>query len=233
MQHENEVDWSQLLVCGIMPLILPPEDLLNPTLNVLVSETFSAIIVHNAILGKASEPWLIWEGITKVIYMLLPKTQTRKDANSSPTSRLEQFGLLASVTVGAQDPHGAQRSTFDVITLAFWSMLQYAVLTWTCLRALVTALTQVSTAHPRPRRVSSNRKASGMVHMGAEGRAENLATTSPKVRPIVSMRLWSCLEQLTSLQQRMPWLSGGLSLLQWLSLHGPGQVCSTDGALER
>jgi len=39
--------------------------------------------------------------------------------------------------------------------------------------------------------------------------------------------------RLLSLDVRMPWLSGGLSLVQYHLVNGPGKVCGTNGRLDR
>ncbi|KAF2773103.1 hypothetical protein EJ03DRAFT_387375 [Teratosphaeria nubilosa] len=169
-ERENESDWSQLLVSRIIPLVLPPEDLMNPCLNVLVSEIFSEMIVRNAVLEKSSQSWLLWEGVTKVIYTLRPGVQPRMETAASSINRLDQYGLLASADKAAgreSPPDGYQTSReFQPV-------------------------------------------------------------------PIVAMKLWNCLGQLTRLQDRMPWLTGILALLQWQLMHGPGQLCSSNSALDR
>ncbi|KAK3106708.1 hypothetical protein LTR53_018223, partial [Teratosphaeriaceae sp. CCFEE 6253] len=86
-----------MLVLTVVQLVLPPEDLQNPCLSVLVTEIFSEIIVRNAVLVKASEPWLLWEGVTKLLHTLGPRPPPPKDTASSQSSRLEQFGLLSGV----------------------------------------------------------------------------------------------------------------------------------------
>ncbi|KAK4541381.1 hypothetical protein LTR36_007982 [Oleoguttula mirabilis] len=218
-QYENESDWCQLLVSAIMPLVLPPEDLVNPCLDVLVSEIFSEMIVHSGILGRACEPWLLWEGVTKGIGTLRPIVRMGQTAALSPTSRLEQFGLLGSAEAAKRDLHGAQQGTLDAMALAFWSALQYALLAWILLRAFLTALMQASSDQPRRKRASRQHANSDEVSAGADGPADGPTTAATaEKRPIVSMGIWSCLEQVTSLQWRMPWLTGCLSLLQWLSL---------------
>ncbi|KAK5132622.1 hypothetical protein LTR08_008821 [Meristemomyces frigidus] len=232
VQDENEVDWSQLLVSGIMPLLLPPEDLSNPCLDVLVSEVFSEMIVHKAVLGKVSEPWLLWESVTKVVHIVRPRLL--KESSFTPTSRLEQFGLLASADSTRHDDPGARTGTVNTATFAFWSSLQYALVVWTLLRAFVIAILHASSIQPRPKRVSRETEASDKTQIMADELADGPTKNAiAEERPIVSMRMWSCVERLTSLRHRMPWLTGSLSLLQWLSLHGPGQMCRTNGALDR
>ena len=234
VQQQNESDWSQLLVSGIMPLLLPPEDLVNPCLDVLVSEIFSEMIVHNGILGKVCEPSLLWEGVTKVIYTLRSKGHMPKVSIPSPTNKLEQFGLLSSAEAAPESSRSASRGTFDAIILAFWSTLQYALLAWTLLRAFTTALMHASSLPSRSARVSGDVETVDKVVVIANEPATGPVTSvTAEKRPIVGMRIWSCMDSLTSLHHRMPWLSGCLSLLQWLSLHGPGQVCRTNGQVDR
>ena len=231
MQNENEVDWSQLLVSSVMPLLLPPEDLSNPCLDVLVSEIFSEMIIHRAVLGRASEPWLLLEGVTK---LLRPKTGPPNERDSSPTSRLEQFGLLTSANPTKQDESGARAGTVGVATWMFWSIVQYTLLTWMFSSAFVMALLHAPSIQPRPKRSSHEFEASDKAHTAAGGLVGGPTVAAvAEERPIVSMRVWSCVKQLTSLQDRMPWLTGCMSLIQWLSLHGPGRICCTNSALDR
>jgi hypothetical protein len=65
-QKENEAAYRQLLVQGVLAILLPTEDLENDCLTAIVGQVFSEMIIGGAIGGKASEPWLLWEGITKV-----------------------------------------------------------------------------------------------------------------------------------------------------------------------
>ncbi|KXL49798.1 hypothetical protein M433DRAFT_74706 [Acidomyces richmondensis BFW] len=182
-ENENEIDWSQLLVSRIMPLVLPPEDLLNPCLNVLVSEIFSDMIIHKSVLGKISQPWLIWEGVTKAIYSLRSISQPTQGQETSPISRLDQYGLLS--TEKNKKPESSSKQ---------------------CMM------------------VEAFRATDG---------AQSTAVDNIMIRPLVSMRIWSCIAKLVSLEQHMPWLAGMASLLQWLSLNGPGRVCRANSALDR
>lgn len=214
--------------------MLPPEDLSNPCLSVLVSEIFSEMIVHNGFLGKACEPWLLWEGVTKAIYTLRPNVRMPKAVNLGPTNRLEHFGLLASTQAVRQDQRGARQGILEVIGLAFWSILQYAVIAWMLMHGAVTALMQLSSTQPLRRRMRSEPTMAEKVYNEAVDSADGPSrNATPEKRPVVGMRAWRCLQQLTSLHSRMPWFTGSLSLLQWLSVHGPGRVCRTNSALDR
>lgn len=231
VQNENESDWAQLLVHDLMPLLLPPEDLSNPCLDVLVSDIFSEMILHNAVLGKLSEPWVFWEGLTKAIYALRPGMKMPSSAETSPTSRLERFGLLSSE--GVHNPNSDRHGVFEVGMSALWTAMQFLMLAWSLLRAFIGAFSEASTLPSRHRRVVAN-PAYEKVALNADGSGPGPETPAPMLqRPIVSMKIWSCVERSASLTNRMPWLTGFLSLLQWLALHGPGQVCRTDSSLDR
>ncbi|KAK4507643.1 hypothetical protein PRZ48_001378 [Zasmidium cellare] len=153
-QQENETAWCLLLVNRVLPLLLPPEDLQNPCLDVLVSEVFSELIFRNA---------------------------------------------------------------------------------WVLLRASFIALMQAGSLPARSSRNPSKSKTSEGTPSSPNtnsGRIETPSTTTAK-RPIVDMHIWGCMSEVLSLNQRMPWLSGILSLVQWLSLQGPGQLCQTNSRLDR
>nr|POF17355.1 hypothetical protein CFP56_65222 [Quercus suber] len=233
-QDENEVVWCRLVVNNIIPLVLPPEDLLNPCLNVLVSEIFSEMVFHNALCGKVTEPWLLWDGITKLIYVLVPSSRPPVEAAPLPTSRLDKFGLLsASGRLSDESMQSTQHGRVDAIVNAFWSTVQYALLTWTLLRSIFTALIYASSLPMR---------SSGVNRRGSPARRHSVSSDDPKRQassasessiPIVNMALWTCICRLTSFEQRMPWLTGVVSLCQWLSLHGPGQICRANGPIDR
>ncbi|GAB7351207.1 hypothetical protein MBLNU459_g1646t1 [Dothideomycetes sp. NU459] len=53
-QTENESIWRQLLVQGALSMLLPPEDLENPPLRVLVSEILSELILGKGVCGLLS-----------------------------------------------------------------------------------------------------------------------------------------------------------------------------------
>ena len=224
-QQSNEVDWSQLLVASIIPLVLPPGELTNPCLSVLVTEIFSEMIVRNAVLGKTCEAWMIWEGVTKLIYSLRPKRETSKHSEPSPASRLEQFGLLSGLEAVRADATGNIRNETVArqVTIAFWTTLQFGIVAWTLLRAFVIAFMQASTLPSRPGRNFKR----GSCPDENEGVDE--ALHSP--RPVLDMKIWSCLGRLASLHKRMPWLSGWLSMMQWYSIRTG--VCSANSAIDR
>ena len=240
-QQNNEIAWSQLLVSRILPLVLPPEDLQNPCFHVLVSEIFSEMIVRNAICGKGSEAWVIWEGVTKLIYSTMRprESQQRLASDTEPSiNKLEQFGLLSSTKARSDDdPQTAQQQWTTVIAQVLWSILHFVSLVWLLLRSLARALMHESSipARSSPDRdtITSNKLFVTAAEADSLPSPEQPLDQGGDKRPVVSMRVWSCISKLTSLEHRMPWMFGFLSLLRWLSLYGPGKVCQTNGVLDR
>nr|POE88226.1 pxa domain protein 1 [Quercus suber] len=232
-QDENEVAWCRLVVTNIIPLVLPPEDLLNPCLNVLVSEIFSEMIFHNALCGKVTEPWLLWDGVTKLLYALVPSSRPPVDPAPRPSSRLDKFGLLSSATrLSGPTTRSTPQRKVDAIGDAFWMAVQYALLAGTLLRSFLTALIHASSLPARPGGVSGPDSFIKRRHISDDDLENEASSAAGDSRPILSMALWACLCRLTSFEQRMPWLTGVLSLFQWLSLHGPGQICRTNGPID-
>lgn len=234
-QEENEASYCLLLVDRILPLLLPPEDFQNPCLDVLVSEIFADMVIRNGLCGKASEPWLVWDGITKSLHVLRPQNQKPLSPSALQTNRLEQFGLLASVRKAEKEDERRQGAgRFNTIVHTFWSTAQAVVTIGLLLRAFITALTQASSIPARAKARSGRRRESMSTSGGDHAaRLNDTNADDPLPQPIICMRIWTCLSQVVSLEQRMPWLSGALSLLQWLSICGPGKVCCLDSRLDR
>lgn len=236
-QEENEIAWSQLLVSRVLPLVLPPEDLQNPCLHVLVSEVFSEMIVHNAMCGRASEPWVLWEGVTKLLNSLRPVRTSLTEASPSPTTKLEQLGLIPSTEAAdSSDLQKNQHRRLDAIAQVCWTTLQVIAMAWLFLRSFVTALMHASSIQARQGRVG-RMKTSDKVPISAVAPDSRPNVPQHTIlcdrRPVIDMRVWTCISRLTLIEKRMPWLSGALSLFQWLSLRGPGGFCDTNSALDR
>ena len=120
--------------------------------------------------------------------------------------------------------------------------MQLVTLMWTLLRSFVTALTQASTlparaghsgeeksgASPERDRLVESDTLDGLELDGSINSFRNDGK-----QPILAMGAWSCVATLLRLHDRMPWLTGLLSLMQWLLLAGPGQLCCTDSILDR
>jgi hypothetical protein len=236
-QQENESAWCQMVVNRALALLLPYEEHQNPCLQVLVSEILSEMIFHNGICGKACESWLIWEGVTKTIYAVRPDLIPEPQPAEAPqVNRLTQFGLVS------QDDNNApvrqsRYPRFDALKQAFWAVLQSLWLAWILLRSSIAVLMQASSLPARsshPKSVESERSLDiDMINHSGDLDTNTPPTSDSRKVPILGMTLWTCLSKLTRLQDRMPWLIGTISLVQWLLLYGPGRLCCTDSRLDR
>lgn len=198
------------------------------------------MIVHNAICGKASEAWLIWEGVTRLIRTLRPDCNPQKSADDNPSTinKLEQFGLLSSPKItDKQELRRARGGRLDLIAQVFWTTLQVMMTLWLLLRSLAIALMHASSIPARPCRVGKAAtldkvRVSAVVPDSRPNPQHTILTSSEK-RPVVKMHVWTCISRFTAIERRMPWLSGILCLIQWLSLYGPVGLCRTNSTLDR
>jgi hypothetical protein len=239
-QQENESAWCQMVVNRALALLLPYEEHQNPCLQVLVSEILSEMIFHNGICGKACESWLIWEGLTKVIYALRADlVPTPQPIDPHPVNQLKQFGLVSKEDDVSHQRTGGGR--FDAISNGFWALLQSLWLGWVLMRSAVVSLMQASSLPARATHIHRP-KLGGVPKVDIVDDPINLDPasaerqhSSPDLQkvPILGMALWTCISKITRLQDRMPWLTGTLSLTQWLLLYGPGQVCCTNSRFDR
>lgn len=244
-QRESESAWRQLLVQGTLAVLLPTEDLENGCLRALVAEIFAEMILGNGISGKACEGWLLWEGITSIARVLQKDDaqemglQPKGINQEQNITRLERFGLLSSAmneqqTSSLQPAYSkGHEITFASILGLFWTVVQFAFLAATAARAVILKITTSSSLPPRSGlgEPSPNQGSHQPRPLNA-GAPSSTRPTGAK-RPIVSMRLWSCVSQVVELDLRMPWLSGSISMLHRGLLAGPGKVGDTDGILDR
>ncbi|PVH72114.1 hypothetical protein DL98DRAFT_470812 [Cadophora sp. DSE1049] len=234
-QMENESAYRQLLVQGVLAVLLPTEDLENDCLTTLVGQIFSEMILGGGIGGKASEPWLLWEGITKigeVIQTKLPnnKAQVRVERSNSD--------LMDSVPLNLTDKRARPWKVGRSLHKTFWLVLQYGYVAFTAIRFFIITLT---TASSLPSRIAPTTNITGSTlandHMEppeSTGSETSSATRHvPSKQPIVKMKIWSCASSLLDLDARMPWLNATISLLQWASLTGPGEIGNTDGMVDK
>lgn len=234
-QIENEAAYRQLLVQGILAVLLPTEDLESDCLTSLVGQIFSEMIIGNGIGGKAAEPWLLWEGVTKiaeVIQTKLPnnKARVRVERSNSDVSRQ----ALKDISGGSTKSWGFVLSAQKM----FWLILQYAFLTFTTIRFIIIT---IATSSSLPSRISLKMKITGSATLENDLEAPkhiNTKTTAndqdpPLKQPILKMKIWSCASTLLDLDARMPWLSATISMFQWAALTGPGEIGNTDGMIDK
>jgi len=229
-QKENEEVYRQLLVQAVLAVILPTEDLESGCLTSLVGQIFSEMILGNGIGGKASEPWVLWEGLMKVAQVVktkLPytKAQKRVDVTANTfTEKSSEGGKAFKVKVSIQK--------------WFWLILQYAFTVFTSLRFVIITLATSSSLPPRKSLYAASKRPSIDL---SQTLAPPKTTTSPTSQsgrecihqPIIGMKIWSCIFNLLDLDLRMPWLGATMSALQWAALRGPGMVGVTDGLIDK
>ncbi|KAM3418534.1 hypothetical protein BST61_g4512 [Cercospora zeina] len=241
-QQENEAAWCLLLVDRVLPLLLPPEDLQNPCLDVLVSEILAELIFHNGICRKACEPWLLWDGITKLLRAVRsgdaahnpPQNKGSPHATASQRESLEVL-TAAPASNASHEQLRPPRRRFEVITHTFWTVIQAVMTIWLLVRTFTIAMMQASSIPARP--VRSSHTSDGLIGASDEPqptpKGGQSARLDGETRPVIGMHIWECTCKLLMLEQRTPWLSGMLSFLQWTALHGPGQICGMNSRLDR
>ncbi|KAI4723690.1 hypothetical protein E4T48_00264 [Aureobasidium sp. EXF-10727] len=229
-QAENEAAWRQLLVQGVLSHLLPPEDLNNPPLKVLVTEIFSELIVGRGICGNICEGWFIWDVVSKLLAILRPpEPDVHQEPPISP-NRLEKFGLLADDSDDAEEPPAVtSRSPVDTLSGVFLQIMQYAFLAFISIRAFFTALSDAASLPPR-----TNSKQDTMhSELDDSGSRWQQSTQDSTKRPILGMSLWSCCSHLLSLDLQMPWLTTVGAYIQWLLICSSWKVGHTDSRLDR
>lgn len=219
-QAQNEAAYRQLLVYAFLAILLPTEDLENSCLTALVGQIFSELILGNAVANRLSEPWLIWE-----LLIISARTAGRQKA-------AEDEVRLAKQSNGSP----GSRNVSSVQAL-FWTILQWCFLAVSFIR---TAFAILLTSRSLPPRSSHHSAAfsSGATRHETSGQSKGLARPSnadpnPAPTPVLTFRAWSAAANLVEMDVRMPWLSGALSMLQWIAVMGPGRIAGPDGKLDR
>lgn len=232
IQKENEAAYRQLLVEGVLAILLPTEDFENDCLISLVGQIISEMILGNGIGEKACEPWLLWEGITKVAEVIqakLPASKAQERINKSVENTTRAEHSSAGVVENLSSRWSPQK--------AFWMIIQYGFFAFTTVRFIIVT---IGTSSSLPSRLPLNKKipGTGPVVEGLQPPSLNLTEPSGKAsgpikNPMLSMKIWTCASNLLDLDTRMPWLTATLSMLQWFALQGPGGLGYTDGMADK
>ncbi|KAH0541348.1 hypothetical protein FGG08_004186 [Glutinoglossum americanum] len=229
-QRKNEAAYRRLLVQGVLAVLLPTEDLENGCLRALVGEILAEMVLGNGVGGRVCEGWVLWESITKVADSLRgeitglggPDDQREGPIESHPPISTE------SAIIRSHAIHGGSVTDF------FWRVLQYGYMAFSVLRFLAVEFATTLSSLPRSRD-PSHPSSCRAVELSQSPLIT--AGTPPKSptgkRPILSMKIWSCVSRLLSLNVIMPWLKGMIALIQWGAISGPGRVGDTDGILDR
>lgn len=226
-QSGNEAAYRQLLAQGILAVLLPAEDLVNPCLRTLLADVMGEMILGNGVGGKACEGWLIWEGITKVVMnvkaRVTPK-ESRGETVLDKRSRLEKFGLLSEKDEVSQQQ--TDRSRSPVMSQVFWRFLQYGYLIFTIIRFIAVGFVTASSSPSRSPPTSS-------------GANQDVIPTKERAkargckRPVLTYKMFSLISLMLGLSERMPWLCGSFSLIQYHLIYSAFKVGATDGLLDK
>lgn len=211
-QRANESAYRQLLVQAVLAVLLPTEDLENPCLTAIVEQIFSELIIGNLVANKVAQPWLIWEGIC-----ILANVQRQRRAKAA-TETMAASGK----TPRRWNVHGF-----------FLSVINLVMLFVTATRFLASAVVASSSLPPRdvydvPLPVADGSEAARYDVQKKRDLHEALQKA-----PILSFSIWTCAGNLIELPQRMPWLSGILSLVLHGSIKGPGKIGRFNGTVDR
>lgn len=205
-QAENEAAYRQLLVCAVLSILLPTEDLENRCLTALVGQILSELVIGNAVANRLSEPWLIWE-----LLIIASRAVGRRRAAEDQRESAEQSSGASL----------AGRRGFSIQAL-FWTVLQWCFLAASFIRAAFAVLRKSGSL---PRRASR--------HSAGSGSSSSKKGPPLSKAPLLAFRCWSAISNLVEMDRRMPWLWGSLSLLQWIAVTGPGRIGGVDGRLDR
>ncbi|KAJ2992848.1 hypothetical protein NUW58_g2029 [Xylaria curta] len=230
-QANNESAYRQLLVHGVLAVLLPTEDLENECLTSLVGQLLSELIIGNLVVGKLSQPWLIWELLIMITRLI------RKRNNSGDPDTLGKAEM-------AQDRNNKDSSADTgwrswSLQKAFWSFVNWVFLMARIIRLVISIVALSRSLPPRPHpaaiRVADvmNRDIQQKESQSPSHEASISTRRQPAKVPIVEFNAWRCVGDILEIGTRMPWLQGALSMMQWIALQGPGRVAALNGMLDR
>lgn len=229
-QSTNEGAYRHLLAQGALAVLLPTEDLENVCLRTLVEDILADLILGNEIGGRMCEGPFIWEIVSRVITLSLPKNPSTTNVNDDgkalrEESRLAKFGLL-------ETENEFKDSEVSQSYLPSWLLtaLHAAYLIYNTVLFVISGLLRTAFASPHTATDAGSSKRRGSPRstspsgswIGSTGRT-----------PVIDYGVFSLLSHFVDIPQRMPWLSGLMSLLKDLMLAGPGRIGDTDGVVDR
>lgn len=238
-QLRNEAAYRQLLVQGVLAVLLPTEDLRNPCLRTLVADVMADTILGNGIGGKASEGWLLYDGIIKLVENGKSKAETTARGAGPGTdtrSRLEGFGLVPPKEGDRDGSNNVIRvGIWSTLSDAFWRIAQYCYITLVAIRFFLLGLFAAASAPPRDRSATDNRMMNKSHYVALPIAASVEAPSSAAgQRPVLTFSILGLVSQLLELPCRMPWTYGLFSLVQWHLVSGVLlQVGATNGILDK
>lgn len=219
-QQENEALYRQLLVQGVLAILLPTEDLENPCLTSLVEQIISELIIGNIIANKASQPWLLYEGIC-----IAARVMQEKKGQAVETMTANDEPLDSNLSAKSRRRWSVRSMCLVVI--------QLGMLLVGSLRFITTALVMASSLPARSTPMEGKDAAADDDENDEDRPVLGSRPYGLSKVPIMSFRIWSCLGNLLELHMRMPWLDGFLSLLCFGAVNGPGRIAGHDGPIDR
>lgn len=231
--QEDEGDYFQLLAQGILAVFLPTEDLRNPCLRALLDEILADIILGRIVFAQLCEATFIFDSAKKACEVVQTKLEMRSwvvDHSDEPMQRLERFGLLS-----AQDEFEHTKiKSFDLHEL-FWMVVQYTFLATNAFRGLFRIITNSGVMANRRETPTGSRIASRPPQRDIEFDTldDDLRQCITQRHAMIDYQVWTAVGTLFSLSTRMPWLTGMLSLIHRLAVHGYGKVGRFDSRLDR
>ncbi|KAL1889821.1 hypothetical protein Sste5346_008679 [Sporothrix stenoceras] len=253
-QATNEAAYRQLLVRGLLAVLLPTEDLENECLTSLVSNIFAELLVGNVLAGRVAQPWMMYEIVGLVAKIVREKMDG--DDNDKGPKQLAKKRRAAPKLLQKQTQSG-QSGNWITTTAApvFWSVLKIGFALFASIRFLVTSITLsrslplrgiVVTKVKEPiaeKEKETSTKDSNFLDVKLKPSsasiysvatvATSVAGTDEPVVPVLAFSVWATISNVVQLDVRMPWLYGGLSMLQWLAMAGPGCIAALNRPLDR
>ncbi|KAK0737038.1 PXA domain-containing protein [Apiosordaria backusii] len=107
----------------------------------------------------------------------------------------------------------------------FWTILHWCFLATSFLRLVFTVLMTTRSLPPRSSHSTVQRKNTAQHEVRSD--------PEPLKVPVLAFRCWSAISNLIEMDVRMPWLCGALSMVQWVTMTGPGRIAAVDGKLDR
>ena len=230
-QLRNEAAYRQLLVQGVLAVLLPTEDLRNPCLRTLVADVVADMILGTGVAGKASEGWLLYDGIAKM--MKSGKTKVENKTSGSQVemgtrSRLEKFGLVSSKE-RKQTGSEIEKGRSSTISETFWRVIQYCYMTFMTIRFVLLGVLAASSA---PSRAQATMQKTAETYHVTSPIVAGVEPPSAGKRPVLSFSIFALVSQLLELPCRMPWMYGLISLGQWHLVSGVLGIGAANGILD-
>ncbi|KAI2642915.1 PXA domain-containing protein [Xylaria nigripes] len=228
-QADNESAYRQLLVQGVLAVLLPTEDLENEGMTSLLGQLLSELVIGNLVADKLSEPWLIWE----ILIMITELIREYNGSESPGAPSNKPVILRVSQTQDNSSIKNKQPWSFRQL---FWTFVHWVFLIVGMIRLTISVIALSRSLPPRshlnterPARALNNdiqRKEAQLISY------ESDTSVGPQLTrvPIIDFHIWQCIGDILEVQARMPWLQGIMSMMQWVTLQGPGAY---NGTLDR